>query len=262
MEEGHRGGLSDLLRLVEMNLIRGLVLTMEVYNTLEGFDGKFTKEKANSKKLSKDLKAMRLEKVQLESEKRFHQARLDILVVKEDDLKAKYEVKLMASKECLKDARDRKRAAEAAQKSVEEAQKLAEDRAFAAETAIATANSALEAMVAEKDRLLAEVRREIEQVKADRANAEAKAMVAYQEGFEDTPEYQDLAHHFMTADREQLVERIADVHPEWDLSLLRHPPSKAPTLTEPQEANEARGPIPTSQVGPRCDDPSEVAGHY
>ncbi|KAL2526627.1 hypothetical protein Adt_11681 [Abeliophyllum distichum] len=60
-----------LLRLVEMNLVRGLVLTKEVFGTLEGFDGKLYKEEANSKKLSEELKAMSLEKAQLEPEKRF-----------------------------------------------------------------------------------------------------------------------------------------------------------------------------------------------
>ncbi|KAL2474541.1 hypothetical protein Adt_35277 [Abeliophyllum distichum] len=104
-----------------MNLIRGLVLTKEVYSTLKGFDGKLSKEEANSKNLSEDLKAMSLEKAQLESDKRFLQVRLDFLVAKENDLKAKYEVKINTTKECLKDTRDQKRATEASQKRVEEA---------------------------------------------------------------------------------------------------------------------------------------------
>ncbi|KAL2480447.1 hypothetical protein Adt_33413 [Abeliophyllum distichum] len=244
-----------------MNLIHGLGLTKDVYSTLEGFDGKFAKEEANSKKLSKDLKAMSLEKAQLESEKRFIQARLDILVVKKDNLKAKYEVEFTASTECLKDSRDSNRAIEAIQKSTQEAQKLVDDRAFIAETIMATANSAHKVMVAENDRFLAEAKRAIERVKADRTDTEAKTVATYQEGFEDTPEYEDLAHHFMTAGTEQLVERIAEVHPEWDLLFLRHPPGEDPTLIKPQIPDEARGPVPTSQVGPRCADPSKAAGH-
>ncbi|KAL2513094.1 hypothetical protein Adt_18694 [Abeliophyllum distichum] len=123
-----------------MNLICGLVLTNEVYSTLEGFDGKFAKEEANSKKLSKDLKVMSLEKAQLESDKRFLQVRLDSLVAK---------------------------------KHVEKAQKLAGERAFATETIMAADNSTLEAMATNKHKLLAEVKEEIERVKADRFDAEA-----------------------------------------------------------------------------------------
>ncbi|KAL2526617.1 hypothetical protein Adt_11671 [Abeliophyllum distichum] len=70
-----------------MNLIWKLVLTMEVYSTLEDFDCKFSKEEAKSKKLSKDLKVMSLEKAQLESDKMFLQIRLDSVVAKEIDLK-------------------------------------------------------------------------------------------------------------------------------------------------------------------------------
>ncbi|KAL2497845.1 Uncharacterized protein Adt_23395 [Abeliophyllum distichum] len=103
-----------------MNLIHWLVLTKEVYSTLEGFNGKFAKEEANLKKLSEDLKAMSLEKAQLELEKRFLQVRLDSLVAKERNLKAKYEVELKAVRECLKDAQDRRRATEASQKQINE----------------------------------------------------------------------------------------------------------------------------------------------
>ncbi|KAL2471356.1 hypothetical protein Adt_39492 [Abeliophyllum distichum] len=137
-----------------MNLIRGLVLTKEVCSTLEGFDGKLDKEEANSKKLSKDLNVMSLEKVQL-------------------DLKY-----------------------------VNEAQKLANGRALVAETAIVTANSNFEAMVAEKNTLLAKAKEEVERVKTDRVDAEARAFATCQDGFEDMPNYKDLAHHFMTAGRE------------------------------------------------------------
>ncbi|KAL2517603.1 Uncharacterized protein Adt_13850 [Abeliophyllum distichum] len=223
----------DLLRLTKMNLVHGLVLTKEVFSTLGGFNVKLAKEEANSKKLSEELKAMSLEKAQLESKKKFLQVRLDTLANKGNELKAKHEVQLAASNECFKDARTRKRATEVAQKSIEEAQKLVEDRAFAAETALATANSVLEALAIEKERLLAEAREEMERLNADRAEAEAKAVAAYQEGSGDTPEYQDLAHHFMTTGREQLVKRISEVHPKWDLSFLRHPPGEASTFAEP-----------------------------
>ncbi|KAL2497590.1 hypothetical protein Adt_23140 [Abeliophyllum distichum] len=222
-----------------MNLMHGLVLTKEVFGTLEGFDGKLTKGVAHSKKLSEELKAMSLEKAQLESEKRFLQACLDTLAIKGDELKAKYEVELAASNECLKDATTHKRTTEAVQESTEEAQKLAKERPFAVETALATANSALEALAAKKEWLLAETREEMERMKADRAEVEAKVVVAYQEGFEDTPEYQNLAHHFMTAGGEQLVERIGEVHPEWDVSFLRHPHGEASNFAKPPVSDEA-----------------------
>ncbi|KAL2542244.1 hypothetical protein Adt_03222 [Abeliophyllum distichum] len=187
MRESCRGSLhNDILTLAEMNLIYGLVLTKELYSTLEGFDRKFAKEEANLKKLSKNLKAMSLGKAQLESDKRFLQ------------------VELKAARECLKDARDQIRATEASQKCTVEAQKLAKERAFTAETAMATANTTLEAMLPEKDKLLAEVKEEIERVKVDRADAEARMVAAYQDRFEDMSEYKDLAHHFITAGREDL----------------------------------------------------------
>ncbi|KAL2518145.1 hypothetical protein Adt_14392 [Abeliophyllum distichum] len=196
--------------------MHGLVLTKEVYDTVEGFDGKLAKEEANSKKLSEELKAMSLDKAQLEIHKR---------------------------------------ATEATQKSVEEAQKLAEERAFATETTLVTVNSALKALAAENGRLLAEARKKIERIKVDCTEVEAKAVVVYQEGFKDTLEYQDLAHHCMTEGREQLAERIGEVHPEWDLSFLRHPPGGASTFAEPSVSDEALvvskalGPVSPSQVG-------------
>ncbi|KAL2505977.1 hypothetical protein Adt_21598 [Abeliophyllum distichum] len=150
------------------------VIIVEVYSTLEGFDGKLGKEKANSKKLSEDLKVMSLEKAQLESKKWFLQVKLDTVVARKADLKAQHE--------CF-----------------EEAQKLAKERAFACKIAAATVNSTLEAVVVEKDSLLAEVKEEIERIKADHVDAYARAGTAYQDGFEGTPEYKDLAHHFMPA---------------------------------------------------------------
>ncbi|KAL2542589.1 hypothetical protein Adt_03567 [Abeliophyllum distichum] len=163
-----------------MNIIPGLVLTKEVYNTLKGFDGKLSKEKANLKKLFEDLKVMSLEKAQLESDKRFFQVFLDSVVAKEADLKAKV--------------------AEAFQKRSEEAQKLVEERAFTAKTTVATTNNTFEAMVAEKDMLLTEAKEEIERVKVDRIDAKDRIVMAYQDGFKDTPKYKDLAHQFMTTD--------------------------------------------------------------
>ncbi|KAL2480611.1 hypothetical protein Adt_33577 [Abeliophyllum distichum] len=124
---------------------------------------------------------MSLEKAQLELEKIFFPVRLDSLVAKEGDLKAKYE------------------------KCAEEAHRLVEERTFAAETAMATANSTFEAIVAEKDKMLAKVKEEIGRVKADCTDTEARMVAAYQDGFEGTSEYNDLAHHFMTIGGGQLV---------------------------------------------------------
>ncbi|KAL2506248.1 hypothetical protein Adt_21869 [Abeliophyllum distichum] len=161
-----------------MNLIRWL-LTKKVYSTLEGLDGKLGKEEANSKKLSKDLKAMSLEKAQLESDERFLQVHQNSMVTKENNLKAKFEIKLKATKKCLKDTRDQKKASSASEKHAEEPHKLAKERALAAETAVAIANSTFEAMVVEKDKLLAEAKEEVERVKIDRTDAEARTMVVY-----------------------------------------------------------------------------------
>ncbi|KAL2471577.1 hypothetical protein Adt_39713 [Abeliophyllum distichum] len=86
------------------------------------------------------------------------------------------------------------------------------------------------------------------------------------EGFGDTPEYQDLTHHFMTAGGEQLVERINEVHLEWDLSFLRHPPGEASTFPEPTVSGEVPtvsgtlGTAPSNEVGLQCADPSEAGG--
>ncbi|KAL2471378.1 hypothetical protein Adt_39514 [Abeliophyllum distichum] len=88
----------ERLQLAEMNLARGFVLAKELFGAFERFDA----EEAKSKKLSKDLKAMGLEKVQLESEKRALQFKLDLVVMKKADIKAKYEIELKAAKEFLK----------------------------------------------------------------------------------------------------------------------------------------------------------------
>ncbi|KAL2474226.1 hypothetical protein Adt_34962 [Abeliophyllum distichum] len=138
-------------------------------------------------------------------------------------MKAKYK----AAKECLKQARDQKRAAEASQKRAEEAQKLAEDRTLAAEIVLAAANSILEVAAADNERSLSTTKVELEKIKAELEDTEARAVEAYQDAFVDKPEYQDLVQHLMTVDEEQLVERIMEAHPEWDLSFLHEAPIEA-----------------------------------
>ncbi|KAL2525641.1 hypothetical protein Adt_10695 [Abeliophyllum distichum] len=88
----------EWLQPAKVNLARGFVLAKELFNTFESFDA----EEAKSKKLFEDLKAMGLEKAQLESEKRALQFKLDFVITKEADMKAKYEIELNAAKECLK----------------------------------------------------------------------------------------------------------------------------------------------------------------
>ncbi|KAL2462242.1 Uncharacterized protein Adt_45662 [Abeliophyllum distichum] len=138
----------ERLQLAEVNLARGFVQAKELFSTFESFDA----EEDKSKKLSKDLKAMGLEKAQLEYEKRALQFKLDLVVTKEADMKAKYEIELKAAKECMKQTRDQRRAAEASQKRADEAQKLVEDHTFVAETVLAAANSSLEAAVVDKEK--------------------------------------------------------------------------------------------------------------
>ncbi|KAL2458536.1 hypothetical protein Adt_45866 [Abeliophyllum distichum] len=153
-----------------MNLVRGFVLDKELFDTIESFYG----DEAKSKKLFEDLKAMSLEKAQLESEKRSLQFKLDLV------------------------ARDKKRAVEASQKRVEEAQKLAEDQNLTVETALATVNSSLETVITEKEKLLTAAKQELERVRDERADAEAKPVEVYHNAFVDTPEYQDLAQRLTT----------------------------------------------------------------
>ncbi|KAL2497921.1 Plus3 domain-containing protein [Abeliophyllum distichum] len=179
----------ERLQLAEVNLVRGLVLTKDIFSAFASFDA----EEAKSKKLAKDLKAMGLEKAQLESEKRALQFKLDLVVTKESDMKAKHEIELKAAKECLKQAQDQRRATEASQKRVEETQKLVEDRTLEAEIALAAANSSLEVTAADNERSLAATKLELEKVRAERVDAEAKTVEAYQDAFVDTLEYQDLA---------------------------------------------------------------------
>ncbi|KAL2497846.1 hypothetical protein Adt_23396 [Abeliophyllum distichum] len=114
-------------------------------------------------------------------------------------------------------------------------------------------------MIVEKDKLLTEVKEEIERVKEDRVDTEARAVAAYQDGFEGTFEYRDLAHHFMTADREQLIEMIVETHPEWDISFLRDVPGKVTTSAKLQDVGEAQILTPTPGKGSRYADPSGAA---
>ncbi|KAL2458357.1 hypothetical protein Adt_45985 [Abeliophyllum distichum] len=115
-------------------------------------------------------------------------------------------------------------------------------------------------MVTEKDKLLAEAKEEVKRVKTDYAEAEARTVVAYQDGFKDMLDYKDLARHFMTAGREQLVKRIAETHLEWDISFLRHPSDKVLSSAEPQSFGEAQTLLSTTIEGPQCADPSETVG--
>ncbi|KAL2497614.1 hypothetical protein Adt_23164 [Abeliophyllum distichum] len=182
----------------------------------------FNAEDSQSKKLAEDLKVMGLEKAQLESDKRALQFKLDL-------------------------ARDQRRATETSQKRAEEAQKLAKDQTLATETALATANKSLEAATTDNERSLTTTKLELEKIKTEQADAEAKAVEAYQDAFVDTPEYQDLAQRLMTVGGEQLVERIMEAHPEWDLSFLREAPVEAHAsqadLGDTRVGDEATGPL-------------------
>ncbi|KAL2526232.1 hypothetical protein Adt_11286 [Abeliophyllum distichum] len=171
-------------------------------------------------------------------------------------MKAKYEIELKAVKECLKQAQDQKRAAEASQMRTEEAQsladeaqKLTEDRTLAAETALAAANSSSEATAVDNERSLSAMRLELEKIKVERADAEAKAVEAYQDAFVNTPEYQDLAQRLLTVVGEQLVERIVEAHPEWGLSFLREAPAEA------RVSEAGLGDALGRDEGPSCADP-------
>ncbi|KAL2458540.1 hypothetical protein Adt_45870 [Abeliophyllum distichum] len=115
----------------------------------------------------------------------------------------------------LKAARESLKQAQDQKRVVEASQKWAEDRAFAAETTVATANRNFETMVAEKDRELAKAKEKVEKVGG-----------------------------------EQLVEKIGEVHLEWDISFLRCAPDDLPTsedlaaaevpfTIEPQDGGEA-----------------------
>ncbi|KAL2475193.1 hypothetical protein Adt_35929 [Abeliophyllum distichum] len=228
----------EQLQLAEVNLVRDLVLAKDAFSAFASFDA----EDSKSKKLAEDLKVMGLEKVQLESDKRALQFKLDLVVSKEANMKAKYEIELKAAKECLKQARDQKMAAEASQKRAEEAQKLAEDRTLAAETTPAAVNSSLEVAAADNKRSLSATKLELKKIKAERADVEARAMEVYQVAFVDMPEYQDLAQRLMTVGGEQLVERIMEAHPEWDLSFLR----------EAHVSETDPGDTPVGDEGPSC----------
>ncbi|KAL2505795.1 Uncharacterized protein Adt_21416 [Abeliophyllum distichum] len=212
----------ERLQLVEVNLVRGLVLAKDIFSAFASFDA----EDSKSKKLAKDLKVRSLEKVQLESDKIALQFKLELVVSKETDMKAKYEIELKAAKECLK-----------------------QDGTVVAETVLATANSSLEATAADNERSLTATKLELEKIKVERADAKARAVEAYQEAFVDTPKYQDLAQCLMTVGEEQLVEQIMEAHLEWDLSFLREAPVEA-HMSE-ADPDDIRG----GDEGPSCADP-------
>ncbi|KAL2467024.1 hypothetical protein Adt_42875 [Abeliophyllum distichum] len=215
----------ERLQLAEVNLVRGLVLAKDIFSAFASFDA----EDSKSKKLAEDLKVMGLKKAQLESDKRVLQFKLDLVVSKEADMKAEYEIEL--------------------KKRAKEAQKLAEDRTLVAETTLATVNSSLEAATADNERSLSATKLELEKIKAERVDAKARAVEAYQDAFVDTPEYQDLAQRLMTVGGEQLVEWIMEAHPEWDISFLR----EAPTKAHMSEADP--GDVHGGDEGPSCADP-------
>ncbi|KAL2542674.1 hypothetical protein Adt_03652 [Abeliophyllum distichum] len=98
------------------------------------------------------------------------------------------------------------------------------------------ANRNFEAMVAKRDKQLVKAKEDVERVKVDRADAEARAVMVYHEEFESMSEYMELAHKFMMTDGHQLVERIGETHPEWDISFLRYPPDDLPASEDPATA--------------------------
>ncbi|KAL2497520.1 hypothetical protein Adt_23070 [Abeliophyllum distichum] len=174
-------------------------------------------------------------------------------------MRAKYEIELKAAKDCLKQARDQKRTTEDSQKHAEEAQKLAEDQTLTTETALATANSSLESVVTEKKKSLTVAKQELERVRAEQADIEAKIEKSYQDVFVDMPEYQDLAQCLMSIGEEQLVERIMETHPEWDIHFFRQAPTEVPAY-EAVPGDKCDGAedqtIPlVVEEGPQCADP-------
>ncbi|KAL2466038.1 hypothetical protein Adt_41889 [Abeliophyllum distichum] len=222
-----------------MNLVRGFVLAKELFGTIESFDA----EEAKSKKLSEELKAVSLEKAQLESEKRALQFKLYWVVTKEADIRAKYEIKLKATKECLKQAQDKKRAVEASRSVPRRLRSWSKTGPLT--------NSSLEAIITKKEKLLATVKQELERVRAE-------AVETYQDAFVDTPEYQDLVQCLMTIGGEQLVERIIETHPEWDISFLHQAPTEVPASEavpgDKRDGEDQTTPL-VMEEGPQCADP-------
>ncbi|KAL2512835.1 hypothetical protein Adt_18435 [Abeliophyllum distichum] len=121
-------------------------------------------------------------------------------------------------------------------------------------------------MVAKKDRQLAEARRELEKMKEELAEAEVRTVTSYKNEFSNTLEYLYLTNRFMVANIEQLIERIREVHLEWDLSFIMSTPADTSTLessvatkvsspTELQAKGKAHIPPPTVEEDPRCTSP-------
>ncbi|KAL2462323.1 hypothetical protein Adt_45743 [Abeliophyllum distichum] len=121
-------------------------------------------------------------------------------------------------------------------------------------------------MVTEKDKQMAETRKEMEKVMAECVDAKARALLAYKEEFEITPKYMQLSHQFMTACGKQLVGRIGETNPEWDISFLKYPHDDPPTIegpafaevvsiAEPHNPSKAQTTPPTIGDGPQCANP-------
>ncbi|KAL2527230.1 hypothetical protein Adt_12284 [Abeliophyllum distichum] len=112
--------------------------------------------------------------------------------------------------------------------STEKVQLKSDNRALQFKLAMLVAAEAdlkannLEAVVAEKDKQLAKAREEVEKVRIEHDEAEVRTVLAYKEEFPNTPEYLQLAHLFMMAGGDQLVEKIGETHPEWVISFLRY----------------------------------------
>ncbi|KAL2542356.1 hypothetical protein Adt_03334 [Abeliophyllum distichum] len=111
----------------------------------------------------------------------------------------------------------------------------------------------------DKEKSLATVKLELEKVKVERADVEAKVVEVYQDAFVDMPEYQDLAKRLMTICRVQLMKRIMETHPEWDIFFLHEAPVKAPAfeavLDDNRDGAEGQATPLITEEGPSCPDP-------
>ncbi|KAL2471528.1 hypothetical protein Adt_39664 [Abeliophyllum distichum] len=71
------------------------------------------------------------------------------------------------------------------------------------------------------DDIVAEKERQLAKIKGELAKVEVNDVMSYKKEFSNMLEYLRLANLFMVAGEKKLVERIREVHPEWDLSFLR-----------------------------------------
>ncbi|KAL2498631.1 hypothetical protein Adt_24181 [Abeliophyllum distichum] len=192
--------------------------------------------------------------------------KLDALVAVEADLKAK----LDSATENLRQVWSQKRHAKATKK-------LAEDLAAAVENTVISVNFDFNEMVPEKEKQLAEAKRELKKMKEEQAEAaveeeaEARTVKSYKKEVPNKPEYLCLANRFMVASGKQLVDRIREVQPKWDLSFLMPAPTDplSPkdsaaaeflSFVEPQAEGKAHIPIPILEEGPEYTDLREAAG--